>query len=100
MSRFCVVIPHHLTYVEAVRRMKFFEGVEIFPDKKNDELAENLKAGTGELNLTIMGFLISGDLGVDSSRVSFSGNLSFLASFFKGKIGARIREQVEKTLLT
>jgi len=97
MSRFMVVVPHHLTYAEAVRRVKLFGlgRVQIFPDKKIDDLP----AITGELSLTVMGFPISGDLRVSSSKVGFSGNLSFLASFFINNIEAKIRKRMG-TLLT
>lgn len=94
MARFCVVVPHSFMYTAAVERIKLFGRVEIFPDDRIKNLPEELKASDGRISLTVMRFLISADLGVDSTIVNISGNLPFLASLFKEKIEDKIRERV------
>ncbi len=96
MAKLNMVISHHLTQDEAVKRIKTLLG-EVknqFADKISD-LREEWDGNTGKFNFSAMGFSVSGTLTVNPSRVELSGNLPFAAVFFKGKIESKIRERAE-----
>ena len=99
MAKLNMVVSHRLTQDEAVTRVKTLLG-EVknqFADKISD-LREEWNGNTGKFSFSAMGFSVSGTLIVKSAEVELSGNLPFVALFFKGKIESTIRERAETLL--
>ena len=99
MAKLNIVVPHHLTQDEAVGRIKKLLG-EVksqFADKIS-ELHEEWNGSIGKFSFSAMGFSISGTLAVKPSSVELSGDLPFMASFFKSDIESTIRERAETLL--
>jgi hypothetical protein len=65
-----------------------------FADKITD-LQQKWDGNTGTFGFSVMGFPVSGKLVVEPSEVKLTAALPFAAVFFKGKIEAMIREQLE-----
>lgn len=99
MAKLNMAVSHRLTQDEAVKRIKTLLG-EVknqFTDKISD-LREEWDGNTGKFSFSVMGSSISGTLTVKPLEVELSGNLPFVASFFKGKIESTIRERAETLL--
>lgn len=94
-----VNIPHRLREEEALRRIKDLLG-EVknqFADKISD-LREEWNGNAGIFSFSAMGLPVSGMLTVRGDEVELSGELPFVASFFKGKIERIVRERAESLL--
>ena len=96
MSKINLTVTHRLSQDEALQRTYgLLEKIQKqFADKIND-LQQKWDGNTGMFNFSVMGFSVSGKLTVEPSEVKLTATLPFAAVFFKGKIEAAIREQLE-----
>ncbi len=96
MSKIDLTVVHRFSQDEALRRTHgLLEKIEKqFAGKIND-LQQKWDGNTGIFNFSVMGFSVSGKLAVNPSEVKLTAPLPFAAVFFKGKIEAVIREQLE-----
>lgn len=96
MANINIVVSHHLTQDEALKRIKTLLG-EVknqFTDKISNP-HEEWNDNTGKFSFSVMGFSVSGTLTAKPSEVELSGKLPFAARFFKKKIESKIREQAD-----
>ena len=91
-----ITVAHCFSQDEALQRSHgLLEKIEKqFADKISD-LQQEWDGNTGMLNFSVMGFSVSGKLTVEPSEVKLTATLPFAAVFFKGKIEAVIREELE-----
>ena len=91
-----ITVTHRFSQDEALRRTHgLLEKIQKqFADTIND-LQQKWDGNTGIFGFSVMGFSISGKLIVNPSEVKLTATLPFAAVFFKGKIEAVIREQLE-----
>jgi hypothetical protein len=94
-----MVVAHHLTQDEAVKRIKsLFSDVKMRCADQISDLHEEWDGNTGKIEFSARGLRVSGTLTVKTSQVEISGKLPFAAIFLKKKIEAAIEDHM-KTLL-
>ena len=91
-----LTVAHCFSQDEALQRTHgLLEKIQKqFADKITD-LQQKWDGNTGIFSFSVMGFSASGKLTVNTSEVKLTAALPFAAVFFKGKIEAAIREQLE-----
>lgn len=99
MAQLGMELTHALSQEEALTRIQGLLGdvKTQFADKIAD-LKEEWKGNTGTFSFKVMGFAVSGTLKVNNGKVKLDGTLPWLASAFKGKIEATIRERATTLL--
>jgi hypothetical protein len=94
-----MIIKHHLTQDEALKRIKNLLG-ETKKDHgdKIENLEETWNGNVGTFSFTAQGFDISGTLIVKASTIELSGKIPFAVSLFKGKITRAIDDKAAELL--
>ena len=96
MSKIDLTVPHRFSRDEALHRAHgLLEKIEKqFVGRIND-LQQKWDGNTGIFDFSAMGFSVSGKLTVNPSEVKLTAALPLAAVFFKGKIEAVIRKELE-----
>lgn len=99
MSNLDISIPHSLSQQDATTRIKQLltklqqEQKDVIQDVKEDWEGNN-----GSFSFKAKGFDIAGNISVEPDKVSITGDLPFMLSFFKGKIKEVIEKQGQAVL--
>ncbi len=101
MPKLSLSLPHSLVPDEATARIRGLvdEMRAQYPDYARD-IRESWDGPSGRFEGSVMGFSVSGEVEVIAGTVEIAVSYPFMASPFKGKIEAMIRETGEKILKT
>lgn len=100
MPNFNMSVPHHLMQDEALSRVK--NRLAQLKAKHSDKLStlqEHWNGNIGTFSGSAAGMTASGTLAVTPSEVIIQGTLPIVATLFRGKIEARIREEISTLLM-
>ena len=92
-------VGHKLSQKEALARIQKLlgEAQKKYADKISD-LHEEWDGNAGTFSFKAMGYSVSGTLTVEEKQTKLDYDLPWTASFFRGTIEEKIREQAEKLL--
>lgn len=99
MPKLSLSLPHSLAPDEATARIRgLVDEMRIrHPDYARD-IRDSWDGLSGRFEGSVMGFAVSGEVAVTDGTVEIAVTYPFMASPFKGKIEAMIRETGEKIL--
>jgi hypothetical protein len=99
MPRLTLAVSHSLGLEEATRRLKDkFAAAKAEHHARVSNLREEWRDNTLSFALQAMGLGVSGTVAVEADQVKFDAELPFAASFFKGAIEQRLRQEVSTLL--
>ena len=99
MPRITLEVPHSLGLEEATRRLKDkFAAAKAEHGARVSNLREEWRDHTLSFALKAMGMGVSGTVAVEPAQVKLDAELPFAASFFKGAIEQRLRQEVNTLL--
>jgi hypothetical protein len=99
MAKFNMTVPHALTQEEALRRVRGeIENLKRQYGDKIGNLWDNWDNNTYTLQGSALGFAVSGTVRVMSLQIEIDGDLPLLATPFKRRIDAEIRERLTRLL--
>ena len=99
MAKFSMVVPHALPQGEALRRIQGeVENLKREYGDRVGELRDSWRDDTYLFEGVTHGFAVSGVILVKPSEIEIAANLPWLASPFKGRIEAVIRERLMNVL--
>jgi hypothetical protein len=95
MPRLTLEVPHSLGLEEAMRRLKDkFDAARAEHQGRVSNLREEWRDNILSFAFQAMGMAVSGTLAVEPSQVKMNAELPFAATFFKGAIEQRLRQEV------
>jgi putative polyhydroxyalkanoate system protein len=95
MPRITIDVSHSLGLEEATRRLKEkFAAALAEHQSRVSDLREEWREHTLSFGLKAMGLGVSGTVAVKPDQVKLDAELPFAASFFKGAIEQRLRQEV------
>jgi hypothetical protein len=99
MPKLSLSIPHVLTQDEAMQRLKdkFATARSEYQGQVSD-LREEWRENIYSFGFKALGMAISGTIAVEQKCVNLAANLPLAATFFKGAIEERIRQEVNGLL--
>jgi putative polyhydroxyalkanoate system protein len=99
MPRITLETSHHLGQDEALKRLREkFDSARSQYGSQVRNLNEEWTDHTLNFNFSAMGMGVSGTVKVEDRAVKLDAELPFAASFFKGAIESRIREELGNLL--
>jgi hypothetical protein len=95
MPRLSLAVPHSLTPDEAKQRLKDkFTAALVEHQGRVTKTHEEWRDHTLSFGFQAMGMSVNGTVAVEPHQVKVDAELPFAASFFKGAIEKRLREEV------
>jgi hypothetical protein len=99
MPRLTLEVPHSLGLEEAMRRLKDkFAAARAEHQGRVSNLREEWRDHTLSFAFQAMGMAVSGTVAVEPAQVKMNAELPFAATFFKGAIEQRLRQEVSTLL--
>jgi len=99
MPRFAMEVGHTLGQEEAARRLKDkFNSVKEEHGSQVKDLKDQWAGNTFSFGFQAMGMKVEGTVSVEEDRVALDARLPLAAMMLRGKIEARIREELGNLL--
>ena len=99
MPRLTLEVPHSLGLDEAMQRLKAkFAAARAEHHGRVSQIHEEWRDHTFSFAFNAMGMAVSGTVAVEPNHVKLNADLPFAASFFKGAIEHRLRQEVGEVL--